>query len=236
MSDISLLTEEPSSKKLFRLKRFRKDKVADYADNDDDSIQSLQAIIAWVKENKMADSRLAKEMTHDHLTAMLAHCEESMVKSQQIITSNQIEMKNYEQLHQKIEQGIQEANKQVNLCKSQAINKTKKGNLLNPVNPGRSNSGQLERRQTLEKLNLLEADIKRMQAIKDNLNGKLNNQRRQFQSLLSAAHQLHTLIAENEANYPENKASMSKQSGVDFGRQLLLTNERLQAINRNAWN
>ena len=124
-----------------------------------------------------------------------------MAKSQQILFMNHLEMKNYQDLYNKIEQGITDSQKKiadlkVELQQAKIIRKNKQEyDVLAQIimdNP--------DRRDTLGRLNQLEEEINKLQLIKENLNKRLEQRGKQFQVLLTSAHELQKMLSDEDNN------------------------------------
>lgn len=122
-----------------------------------------------------------------------------MAKSQQILYMNQVEMNNYQQLHHKIEKGIQESQKKITDLKNELLqakvvrkNKQEYDALAEIImeNPDRKN--------TLMQLNKLEQEIENLQQIKENLKKTLESRSKQFQVLISSAHELQKMLSQDD--------------------------------------
>lgn len=157
---------------------------------------------------------------------MLSNCEAAMSKSQQMLKMNQLEMKNYEELYVKIERCIADA--QLQIITSKADLQLKNAMKSGPKHASKRGHGEVdnhdERRAAMERLNLLEANIKKLQVVKDDLNVKLEKRRRQFNMLRSAANELHLLLVEGESAYGSKANYDSANCNSNRKSEALLVN------------
>lgn len=136
---------------------------------------------------------------------MLTNCEHAMAKSQQILLMNQMEMKNYQEIHSKIEEGILDSQKKISILKNE----------LQKAKVVRKNKQEYDvwakiimkhpdRRETLKGLNQLEQEIKKLQQVRESLNRKYEKRSKQFQVLITSANELQKMFQEEENNIAEN--------------------------------
>ena len=192
------------------------------------SVSLIRAFMTWCTAvnnvNPVITEGSLKGISHEKLCLMLNRCEEAMSKSQDLLVSNQTEMRNYEILYAKIEAGIIDAHNKILQFKNQLImtdpypvqqNKAfgnKTSNIQNyqkmVVNGyhGLETIGATcdqslamsdeERKETLDRLTLLEMEVRKLQMIRDDLNRKLIKRRKQCETLVATAHELKGLFTE----------------------------------------
>lgn len=168
---------------------------------------------------------------------MLQNCEDAMAKSQEMLVTNQTEMKNYEVLYAKIEAGIIDAHNKIVIFKKQLMmndpdvrsslkgdNKTSNiqkyhkmvvngSHVLNKTgmseahNHFESEPTAEERKETLARLTMLEMEVRKLQMIRDDLNRKLIKRRKQCETLVATAHELRGLFSEVTSSSSINSIS-----------------------------
>ncbi|XP_053207806.1 THO complex subunit 7 homolog isoform X2 [Panonychus citri] len=158
----------------------------------------LKTFFKWCSTHENDEEQA---LNYERILLMLTNCEHSMAKSQQILFMNHLEMKNYQDLYNKIEKGITDSQKKiadlkVELQQAKIIRKNKQEyDVLAQIimdNP--------DRRDTLGRLNQLEEEINKLQLIKENLNKRLEQRGKQFQVLLTSAHELQKMLSDEDNN------------------------------------
>ncbi|UYV81135.1 THOC7 [Cordylochernes scorpioides] len=176
---------------------YRRKLLIDGDGNGDDSRINnfLKMCIKWcMLGDETPEERLA---SYEKLLLTLSQCECCMEKSQQVQDMNHREMANYEELYNKIEAGISQAQQQILDCKADLQqakrirrNKQEYDGLAKII------EGQPDRRGTLAKLQTLSEEIQALQRTRSELDRNLEQRRRQFQLLLGAVYQLQTQLNE----------------------------------------
>ncbi|RWS19498.1 THO complex subunit-like protein, partial [Leptotrombidium deliense] len=159
----------------------------------------LKSFLKWCSSSE--DPEEDQNINYERILLMLAHCEHSMAKSQQVLLMNRLEVQNYEELYTKIENGIDEAQDRIAKCKSE-LQKAKviRKNKQEYDFLARIIVSHPDRKESLKRLALLEDEIKKLQQVKEELNKKVEKRRRQFQVLLTSAHELQMMLQEEENN------------------------------------
>lgn len=153
----------------------------------------LKVFLKWCMSND--DTEEEQAIIYERMLMTLAQCEFSISKSQQVLSMNQAEMRNYEQLYSEIEVGIANAQKKIvenkqELQKAKSIRKNKQEyDALAKVI-----AMQPDRRNTLSQLESLEKEIRGLQRSQQALDTRLEHRRRQFHVLLSSVYELQQLL------------------------------------------
>lgn len=131
---------------------------------------------------------------------------------------NQEEMSNYQQLYLKIEQGIQESQQKIidfknELLQAKAVRKNKQEyDALAKVIMEHP-----DRKKTLAQLSKLEQEIENLQQIKENLKKRLESRSKQFQVLISSAHELQKMLSQDDDPQLDSEINQIIEAGDDNG-------------------
>lgn len=128
----------------------------------------------------------------------LRQCELAMVKSDRMFNMHIKEMKNYENLYNKIETQIAEVRQKIEKSKIELVNakrirknKCEYDALASVINK------HADRKESMERLCKLESEINELQNLKQEMERKIEKRRKQFQVLIGAAHQLQIMLNGN---------------------------------------
>ncbi|XP_015791863.1 THO complex subunit 7 homolog [Tetranychus urticae] len=158
----------------------------------------LKTFFKWCSTHENDEEQA---LNYERILLMLTNCEHSMAKSQQILSMNHLEMKNYQELYNKIDTGIADSQRKIaelkaELQQAKIVRKNKQEyDVLAQIimdNPDRCD--------TLSRLNQLEEEINKLQQIKENLNKRLEKRGKQFQVLLTSAHELKKMLSDEDNN------------------------------------
>ncbi|CAG2102055.1 unnamed protein product [Medioppia subpectinata] len=158
----------------------------------------LKQFIKWcLTDDETPDERV---LNYEKILLTLSQCELSMTKSEQTLRMISQEMENYENLYKKIDKSITDCQQKLIKCKEELMeakrvrkNKCEYESMATVIN---RHSDRLE---TMNRLQELEDEIKRLQQTKNDIQNKLEKRRKQFQVLLGAAHQLNQILNEEES-------------------------------------
>lgn len=172
------------------------------AGKDDRKINDLlKSFVKWCTAvgGGGSDGSEERALTYQRIILQLKNCEQSMMKSHQMLLMNRREMKNYEDLYAKIERGISDAQDKLNAAKAElATAKRIRRNRQEYDALARVIERHPSREETATKLARLESEIKQLQELKTDLNEKLEKRRKQFEILLGAAQDLHQIFKGND--------------------------------------
>lgn len=163
---------------------------------DDRKISNLiKQFILWCYNDN--ESELESELSAERLLNVIDQSELAMAKSVQTIKMITHELDNYENTYKNIEKAIADARAKLSTCKAELAHakqirryKLDYDAIANIIEQHPSTQ------ETQIKLNVLENEIQTLQKINNQIESKLEKRRRQFQLLLSASHQLQSVLDE----------------------------------------
>lgn len=181
----------------------------------------MKSFLKWCSSKDENPEEEDADLNYERILMLLANCEHAMSKSQQMLTMNQLEMQNYERLKETIEKGIEDAQQSIvsskrDLQSAKIIRKNKQEyDALAKIIEEHPN-----REETMQRLNRMEEELKKLQGIKEELNRKLEKRKKQFHVLLSAAAELKLILQDEEEddNITESlePSSIAQNSSNDF--------------------
>lgn len=148
--------------------------------------------------------------THDRMLAQLAQCEFAVTKSQLASEMMAAELKSYESLSKILEKGIEAAKGNIEKSKLDlAQAKTVRKNRTEYDVLAKVISEQPDRKETLERLDILKADLSNLESTKQQLESRLGLRKKQFHVLVTSIHQLQALLDE-----PDDMESISDDADM----------------------
>lgn len=171
------------------------------AGNDEKRLTSLlKTFIRWCNSS---DDPAGEEshLTVQRMLATLAQSDHAIQKSSQVYRMNLLEQENYERLNKQIELRIEEAEQKIMESKEEL-------KLAKQIRKHRQEYDALakviqqqpDRQETTRKLQNIDEEIKQLEETKKTLEQKLDLRRKQFHVLISAIHELQSMLEEDEGS------------------------------------
>ncbi|KAL4225875.1 THO complex subunit 7 [Mactra antiquata] len=183
------------------------------AGNDEKRLTSLlKTFIRW--SNNIDDSTSEdSHITVQRMLATLAQSDHAIQKSAQVYKMNLYEQQNYDKLNKQIESRIEEAERKIKESKEelqQAKQIRKHRQEYDAL--AKVIQQQPDRQDTTRKLEDVDEELKQLEETKKTLEQKLDLRRKQFHVLISAIHELQTMLEDDDNGCD---ADTSKQSDMD---------------------
>ena len=161
--------------------------------------QLIKQFILWCYNDN--ESELESELSAERLLNAIDQSELAMAKSMQTIKMVTHELDNYETIYKNIEKSISNAKEKLQACKLELADaKRIRCNKLDYDSVASIIEKHPSTQDTQTKLNQLEGEIQSLQTINTQIESKLEKRRRQFQLLLSASHQLQSVLEDEDNN------------------------------------
>ncbi|XP_060607244.1 THO complex subunit 7 homolog [Ruditapes philippinarum] len=182
------------------------------AGNDEKRLTSLlKTFIRWCNSTDEPSSD-ESHLTVQRMLATLAQSDHAIQKSSQVYRMNLLEQENYETLNKQIESRIEEAELKIKESKEEL-------KMAKQIRKHRQEYDALakviqqqpDRQDTTRKLQDVDEDLKQLEETKKKLEQKLDLRRKQFHVLISAIHELQSMLEEDEGM----DVSESKQDEMD---------------------
>lgn len=149
------------------------------------------------------------------MLAQLAQCEFAVTKSQLGTEMMNAELNSYESLSQILETGIEVAKGNIEKSKADLLQaKTVRKNRIEYDVLAKVISEQPDRKETLERLSTLKAELAGLETTKQQLESRLALRKKQFHVLVTSIHQLQVLLDE-----PEDTESISDVDMKDISNE-----------------
>merc|ERR550519_295217 len=172
----------------------------------------------------MNEDQNSSETTYQRMLTQLSNVEWNMTKSRLAAAMNEAELRNYEGLHQKVEEGIVSGRKEIENTKRDLVDakRVRKNRMeydalakVIQTHPDRATTGD-----TIDNMQMELAELKqREQALED----KLDMRKKQFHVLVSTIHQLQSLLAEDEVEVANNVTSdTDKDTSQDTDMEIVI--------------
>ncbi|XP_060571654.1 THO complex subunit 7 homolog [Ruditapes philippinarum] len=182
------------------------------AGNDEKRLTSLlKTFIRWCNSTDEPSSD-ESHLTVQRMLATLAQSDHAIQKSSQVYRMNLLEQENYETLNKQIESRIEEAELKIKESKEEL-------KMAKQIRKHRQEYDALakviqqqpDRQDTTRKLQDVDEDLKQLEETKQKLEQKLDLRRKQFHVLISAIHELQSMLEEDEGM----EVSEGKQDEMD---------------------
>lgn len=178
---------------------------------DDRKISNLiKQFVLWCYNDNESD--LERDLSAERLLNAIDQSELAMAKSVQTIKMITHELDNYESIYKNIEKSISCAKEKLATCKLELADaKQIRCNKLDYDSVASIIEKHPSTQDTQTKLSQLEGEIVSLQKINSQIESKLEKRRRQFQLLLTASHQLQSVLDDEET---EGEGSEEKPAAV----------------------
>lgn len=152
----------------------------------------LKTFIKWCNSD---DDMSSSEQTYQRMLTQLANVEWNMTKSRLAADMNEAELRNYEGLHEKVEEGIVSGREDIDSTKTDLVeakrirkNRMEYDALAKVIqtHPDRETSGA--------RLETVQAELTNLKEREQALEDKLDMRKKQFHVLVSTIHQLQSLL------------------------------------------
>jgi len=175
-------------------------------------INTLKLFIKWAKDDNSEETSAVNE----RILSLLAQCEGAMAKSSQVYRMNVKEREHYQKLNQDIEEQINDAYAQIAECKEE-LKQAKR------VRKNRQEYDALakiiqkhpDRHDTMKQLQELDAELETLQTSGKNLDQKLEMRKKQFHVLISAIHEMQSILDEDEKKEARREEETNTESEMD---------------------
>ncbi|XP_045164609.1 THO complex subunit 7 homolog [Mercenaria mercenaria] len=171
------------------------------AGNDEKRLTSLlKTFIRWCNSTDDPSSE-ESHLTVQRMLATLAQSDHAIQKSSQVYRMNLLEQENYERLNKQIESRIEEAEQKIKESKEEL-------KMAKQIRKHRQEYDALakviqqqpDRQETTRKLQNVDEELKHSEETKKKLEQKLDLRRKQFHVLISAIHELQSMLEEDEGS------------------------------------
>jgi len=158
----------------------------------------LKTFIKWCNADEEVSS---SEQTYQRMLTQLANVEWNMTKSRLAADMNEAELRNYEGLHEKVEEGIVSGREDIDSTKTDLVeakrirkNRMEYDALAKVIqtHPDRETSGA--------RLETVQAELTSLKEREQALEDKLDMRKKQFHVLVSTIHQLQSLLDADETD------------------------------------
>lgn len=137
------------------------------------------------------------------MLAQLAQCEFAVTKSQLSSEMMAAELESYEELSKILEAGIEVVKSNIEKSKADLTHaKTVRKNRIEYDVLAKVISEQPDRKETLERLSALKAELAGLESTKQQLESRLSLRKKQFHVLVTSIHQLQALLDEPDEVEP----------------------------------
>lgn len=155
----------------------------------------LKTFLRWYNsENGEESDDLARK-----IESQLALCEFSVEKSVLVYNMNKAEEENYTKLNKSISKQIDEGYAKISECKNELVQaKRIRKNRQEYDALAKVIQQQPDRAETLRKIDELNAELESLKTSKESLHKKLDLRKKQFHVLITAIHEMQSILAEDE--------------------------------------